>query len=99
MRKLLFALMVLAAPAWAADPAEQRPGFGVVESLIPLKPQESAAAGGSAPSASTAAKKSSGGYLLRVRMDDGSVQIRQVKRRFSAGQRVLLTNAGDVLPD
>ena len=99
MRITILVAALLAMSAYAADPAEERPGFGVVESLIPLKAPDSAAAGGSAPSASTAAKKGSSGYLVRIRMDDDSVQIRQVKRRFSAGQRVLLTNAGDVLPD
>jgi hypothetical protein len=33
-------------------------------------------------------------------MNDGGVQIRQVKKtRYSVGDKVLLTNAGDVVPD
>ncbi len=40
------------------------------------------------------------GYLVRVRMDDGSIQVRSVKRaEVKPGQRALITNAGDVVPE
>jgi len=39
-------------------------------------------------------------YRLAVRMADGSVQYRDLDRaEFRPGDRVLLTNAGEVLPD
>jgi hypothetical protein len=39
-------------------------------------------------------------YLVRVRMDDGSVQVRTVRRaEVRTGQRALITNAGDVVPE
>jgi hypothetical protein len=61
-----------------------------------LRQAESASAGASAP----AATKRGAVYLVRVRMNDGGVQIRQVKKtRYSVGDKVLLTNAGDVVPD
>jgi hypothetical protein len=73
----------------------------VVESVAPIRAapaEESASAGSSAPAPSTR-------YLVRVRMDDGSIQIRELKKRSAApggiaeGKRVLITNAGDVLPE
>ena len=86
---------LLCIPALAAEP-ERHPGYGVVESVAPLPPAESASAGASVPSSDSR----TGLYLVRVRMSDGSVQIREVKkRRFTVGDRVLLTNAGDVVPD
>ena len=89
----------LSAQAAAAD--EKRPGFGAVASVIPVHPQadSSAAAGGSAPGEASSAKPRKPAYLLRIGMDDGSIQVRQLSRKFSAGEHVLLTNAGDVLPD
>jgi hypothetical protein len=43
-------------------------------------------------------KRDAGKYLVRVRMDDGSVQVRTVKRaEVSAGERAFITNAGDVV--
>jgi len=85
---------LLSIPALAAGP-ERRPGYGVVESVSPLRQAESASAGASRPGAGQADL-----YLVRVRMDDGSFQIREVKkRRFTVGDRVLLTNAGDIVPD
>ena len=86
---------LLSIPAFAAGP-ERRPGYGVVESVSPLRQPESASAGASTPGSSRRAAL----YLVRVRMDDGTIQIREVKkRRFTVGDRVLLTNAGDVVPD
>lgn len=82
--------------ASAASAAEPYPGYGVVQSITPLRPapaKQSASAGASAPVGRTS-------YLVRVRMDDGRVQIRNVRQRdFFVGDRVLLTNAGDVVQD
>ncbi len=86
---------LLCVPSFAAEP-QRRPGYGVVESVSPLRQPESASAGASAPASGAHPAL----YLVRVRMDDGTIQIREVKkRRFSVGDRVLLTNAGDVVPD
>jgi hypothetical protein len=85
----------------AATPADQeRPGYGVVESITALRPapaEESASAGASAPGR----RKAAGGtYLVRVRLDDGSIQIRNVKKRaYKVGDRVLISNAGDIVRD
>jgi hypothetical protein len=101
-RDTLSTILALAAllPA-AIAAAEQQPGYGVVESITATrhKPAEpSASAGASAPSPRSAAQGTT--YRVRVRLDDGSVQVRDLKKReFSAGDRVLLTNAGDVVPD
>jgi hypothetical protein len=101
MRKALVAVSLLAflAPAWA----QQAPGYGTVESVIPLSraaADESASAGGSRPPVAKQARRKDGGYLVRVRMDDGSIQVRSVKRaEVRAGQRALITNAGDVVPE
>ena len=104
MRRIVFALAVLwALPCEATDPArraamaEQHPGYGVVETITPLrrKPEASASAG-----ASGAARRDTTTWLVRVRMDDGTIQVREIRKRSVAvGSRVLLTNAGDVLPD
>ena len=96
-RVLSIALLAAAAGAQAADsgaqPAE-RPGYGIVESVKSLSPEQSSSAGASAPGPARAS------YLVRVRMSDGSIQIRNQKRRdFKAGDRVLLTNAGDIVKD
>jgi len=80
---------------------EQGPGYGVVQSITPVRAEpaeESASAGSSAPA------RPQTSYLVRVEMDDGSIQIRQLKARSVArgvatGKRVLITNAGDVLPE
>ena len=103
MRKALVAVSLLAflAPAWAQMP----PGYGTVESVIPLaqarlEVEESASAGGSRPAVTKQARQKARGYLVRVRMDDGSIQVRTVKRaEVRAGQRALITNAGDVVPE
>ncbi len=104
MTRILLALLLLAAlPSEAGDPArgaaaeEQHPGYGVVEAITPLprKAAPSASAGASKPGRREAAT-----WLVRVRMDDGTLQVREMKKRSVAvGSRVLLTNAGDVLPD
>ena len=88
-RAALLALFCFA--AWAE---EQRPGYGVVEAVTPVKQEASASTGSSAPSSAK------GKYRVRVRMDDGTIQYRTLKKReFAAGDRVLLTNAGDVVPE
>jgi hypothetical protein len=78
---------------------EMRPGYGVVESVREVQrlPRErSAAAGGSAPSAREARPV----YRVGVRLADGTLQYRDLdKPEFKVGDNVLLTNAGDVVPD
>jgi hypothetical protein len=103
IRALLVAVALGAAHyALAADlptpVAERRPGYGVVQSITPVRaaPAEESASAGS--SSSPAAPRTS--YLVRVKLDDGSIQIRQLKKRnVAVGKRVLVTNAGDVLPE
>jgi hypothetical protein len=78
-------------------PAQRaQPGYGVVERVTPVRMAErSAAAGGSAARGEARVV-----YRIAVRMPDGSVQYRDLDRpEFRPGDRVLLTNAGDVLPD
>lgn len=102
MRNIVVAvsLLFLLAPARA-----QAPGYGVVESVTPLaqarlEVEGSASAGGSRPPVTKRARQKARGYLVRVRMDDGSIQVRTVKRaEVRAGQRALITNAGDVVPE
>lgn len=104
MRRVLLTLALLATlRAEAADTTrraaaeEQHPGYGVVETITPVrrKAEPSASAGGSAPG-----RRDSTTWLVRVRMDDGTIQLREMKKRsVGVGNRVLLTNAGDVLPD
>lgn len=123
LRTLLLAVVLAVAigatPIGAADPAprgwdkptsaqDERPGYGVVESIVPLRRQArsetagepSASAGSSAPPASKlGGRRQAGTYLVKVRMDDGSIQVRSQKMRaVGVGERVLITNAGDVLP-
>ena len=77
---------------------QMRPGYGVVESVTPVKliAERSAAAGGSASTAERARPM----YRVTVRMPDGSVQYRDLDRpEFKVGDNVLLTNAGDIVPD
>ena len=105
MRIVSFAVAFLAAQALAGEPVvapvpteKMQPGYGVVESVTEVRvvPERSAAAGGSAPSAAWAKPM----YRVAVRMPDGSVQYRDLaKPEFRAGDHVLLTNAGDILPD
>lgn len=84
-------------------PDKQRPGFGVVKSVTAVPTasgkEQSASAGSSLPAtASSAASHTT--YLVTVRMDDGSFQIRQLKKPVvGVGKRVLITNAGDVVPE
>jgi hypothetical protein len=92
----LFASFAVAQPvARPLPPQAMQPGYGVVEKIVPVRVRErSAAAGGSASADARPV------YRLAVRMADGSVQYRDLDRaEFRPGDRVLLTNAGDVLPD
>jgi hypothetical protein len=76
---------------------QMRPGYGVVESVTPVKvvTERSAAAGGS-----VATEQARPMYRVAVRMPDGSVQYRDLDRpEFKVGDDVLLTNAGDIVPD
>lgn len=103
---VLLAFTAVCGVAAAQDPVvqpipakEMRPGYGVVESIRPvsLTPRErSAAAGGSAPSSDAARPV----YRVGVRLADGTLQYRDLdKPEFKVGDNVLLTNAGDVVPD
>jgi hypothetical protein len=104
------ALVLGAASAFAQNPVvqepkvapiktqEMKPGYGVVESVteVQVVRSRSAAAGGSAPGASSGRPM----YRVAVRMPDGSLQIRDLdKPEFKVGDNVLLTNAGDIVPD
>jgi len=77
---------------------DMKPGYGVVESVteVQLVRERSAAAGGSAPGAPAGRPM----YRVGVRMPDGSLQFRDLdKPEFRIGDNVLLTNAGDIVPD
>ena len=105
MGRLVSLLVLLGATAvWAqTEPAvrpietkQMQPGYGVVEKVseVKLMPREerSAAAGGSSEGRPV--------YRVTVRMADGTVQQRDLdKPEFKVGDNVLLTNAGDILPD
>ena len=105
MRVAPLILAVLLTRAFAAEPVvtpvpteKMRPGYGVVESVTAVKvaPERSAAAGGSAATASQAKPM----YRVTVRLADGTVQQRDVEKpEFRVGDNVLLTNAGDIVPD
>jgi len=113
-RSIAVALAFAAFSAFANEPAskepvvtpvatqDMKPGYGRVESITEVrvaKRERSAAAGGSAPSE----EKSSDArpaYRVGVRMADGSLQYRDLpKPEFKVGDNVLLTNAGDIVPD
>lgn len=103
-RSLSFVVALSLAAAAPAQPvvvpvptAEMQPGYGVVESVTEVQVRErSAAAGGSSRERSPALPA----YRVAVRMEDGSVQYRDLDQpEFRPGDHVLLTNAGDVLPD
>ena len=84
---------------------DMKPGYGVVESVTEVQlvrerqresRERSAAAGGSAPGAPSGRPM----YRVGVRMPDGSLQFRDLdKPEFKIGDNVLLTNAGDIVPD
>jgi hypothetical protein len=78
---------------------EMTPGYGVVESVQEVRVvsgERSAAAGGSAPGA----REGRPAYRIGVRLADGTLQYRDLdKPEFKVGDNVLLTNAGDVVPD
>jgi hypothetical protein len=80
--------------------AQMQPGYGVVETVTPVRlvasREPSAAAGGS----SGATNPARPAYRVTVRMPDGSIQVRDLDRpEFQPGDHVLLTNSGDVVPD
>ena len=86
-------------PAQSVPSAQMKPGYGVVESVTPVRrmPERSAAAGGSAAASGARGKPM---YRVGVRLPDGSVQFRDLdKPEFRIGDNVLLTNAGDIVPD
>ena len=103
---MLFAFAAVSSVASAQEPVvkplsgqQMRPGYGVVESIRPVRVtagERSAAAGGSAPSSDAARPV----YRVSVRLADGTLQYRDLdKPEFKVGDNVLLTNAGDVVPD
>jgi hypothetical protein len=88
------------APAAATPRAEERPGYGVVESIVTLPAREAQASASAGASSGRPGAARKDRYLVRVRMDDGSIQIRSVeKREVRTGERVLVTNAGDIIPE
>lgn len=105
MRALALCLLLATPAAFADEPAvtavptaQMKPGYGVVESITPVRliGERSAAAGGSAPAATEGRPV----YRVGVRMPDGSLQFRDLdKPEFRIGDNVLLTNAGDIVPD
>lgn len=87
-------------PVVAPVPAKaMKPGYGVVESVTPVQlasRERSAAAGGSARGETAFLPM----YRIGVRLPDGSMQYRDLdKPEFKVGENVLLTNAGDIVPD
>ena len=103
---VLLAFAVFAGVAAAQEPVvkpipskDMRPGYGVVESIRPVSVdsrERSAAAGGTAASSAEARPV----YRVGVRLADGTLQYRDLdKPEFKVGDNVLLTNAGDVVPD
>ena len=81
---------------------QMKPGYGRVESITEVrvaKRERSAAAGGSAASSEKSAEARPA-YRIGVRMADGTLQYRDLaKPEFKVGDNVLLTNAGDIVPD
>ena len=102
----LVGLVLIASLAQSGEPVvtpvpakQMQPGYGVVESVTEvqvLARDRSATAGGSAQAEKSARPM----YRIVVRMADGSLQQRDLdKPEFKVGDNVLLTNAGDILPD
>jgi hypothetical protein len=79
-------------PVVAPVPAKQmKPGYGVVESVteVQVVPRVRSDASSARPM-----------YRIGIRMPDGTLQYRDLdKPEFKVGENVLLTNAGDILPD
>lgn len=111
MRRLVLLFVAVAAGAAAQTAAAQavvspvpayrmEPGYGVVEGVKPVIVRERSAAAGGSSSEPRRTVDGRPAYRLTIRMPDGSVQYRDIDRpEFKAGEHVLLTNAGDVLPD
>lgn len=104
MRAIALALLVATSALAQDEPvvspvpaSEMKPGYGVVASVTEVQLLErSAAAGGSAQGEPTFQPM----YRIGVRMPDGAMQYRDLdKPEFKVGDNVLLTNAGDILPD
>ena len=102
----LAALVLIASLAHSVEPVvtpvpakQMKPGYGVVESVTEVQMasrDRSAAAGGTAQGAESTRPM----YRVGVRMPDGSLQYRDLdKPEFKVGDNVLLTNAGDIVPD
>jgi hypothetical protein len=105
MSRFAFAALFLCTTALAqpavvppVPSAQMQPGYGVVEEVTPVRVRERSAAAGGSSSASRL--EATPAWRVKVRMPDGSVQVRDLDRReFGPGDHVLLTNAGDVVPD
>ena len=108
-RTLAAVLLTFAFGASAGEPVvapvatqQMKPGYGRVESITEVrvaKRERSAAAGGSAPS-SEKPTEARPAYRVGVRMADGTLQYRDLEKpEFKVGDDVLLTNAGDIVPD
>ena len=100
MATRLFFFLVFSVLCLSAGAAGPGPGFGVVQSIARLPgsgAEPSASAGASAaPKSSRRAPR----YLVRLKMDDGTYQVREIRgRNVRIGQRALVTNAGDVVPE
>jgi hypothetical protein len=105
-RALLPVLLLACASAFAQQAVtpvksdEMHPGYGTVERIVPVRltaRERSAAAGGSTAKSTLEGRPA---YRVSVRMADGTLQQRDVDNlEVKVGQDVLLTNAGDVLPD
>ena len=81
--------------------ADRGPGFGVVQSIILLPgPGEESASAGASAAPKSVGRARHGRLLVRLKMDDGTYQVREVKgASVRVGQRALVTNAGDVVPE
>lgn len=90
-----------AQPVVAPVPSvDMQPGYGVVESVTEVRVRERSAAAGASSPGEREEMPVRPAYRVVVRMGDGSLQRRDLERpEFRPGDRVLLTNAGDVLPD
>ena len=102
MKTLSLVAALAAAIAFDALAAggDSHPGYGVVESVKKLSPADTPSASTGASTPNRAPNRGSARYLVTVRLDDGTVQIRTVRRlEVRKGERVLVTNAGDVVPD
>ena len=108
LRAAVLACLALPLSSWSQqepprvpmiEQSDKRPGYGTVEKVTEVRvmPERSAAAGGSAPAKGEDDRPA---YRVTVRMADGTLQQRDLhKPEFKPGDNVLLTNAGEIVPD